>query len=489
MAINKVKESGVIFNKVLELSDGTQSKTYPKKQVEQLMNKCNTIAELDFVLKLKDLKKGTPMSEIVKLVSDNADIGLGRIQDLMEIAKNETLPENITNLVIDSELKSSKELSSTYGDSLTPDKTPEEKDALFQAEFQNFMEEFKSKFLKGYFEDIQTMEPAAAKEYLKQKFNPLAQAIVDQFDAQYGGQNVGLNIESTKKLNDERDRRYQIVTRTVLKTLGDFFQESLDKIAQETGKKKEEIVANIQGYNEWQSHYTESTEFITEMQENNKHVLEAATGTISMYGRTMARRSEPVLTERDDVGKKHKAVKTLHTEAGELSKLLESLWRLQSNLPDRHLGVNLAEPELAAEFPEEYKEYKRLLRSGGVPEARKKVQEAEAQHKAAKNTKKAPETLKTLNEARAALDAAKKAVAKFGEEMDKKGGFVGYLLTSCITQLEGFGLGDDTEASISTLDVEAIEKLTEKIKTLSGVLKEENQELFEKVAGKQPGEV
>ena len=486
MAI-KIIKSGLS----VEYTDGTQSRKYNllKQPKKEIVEKCNSLAELDFVLGLQEFKKGATKSEIVAYVTKNASIGLGRIQDLIEVAKNSSIPENVAELVIDSELKSSKGLESTYGDSLSAAKTPAEQDALFQAEFESFMTEFKDKFLANYFDDIKTLEPTQAREYLSKRFNPLAQAIVDQFDSQYGGKGFGLNMDSAKKLNAERDRRYQIVTKTVIKTLGDFFQEELDKVVKATGKKKEDIVANIQGYNEWQSHYVESTEFITEMQEDNKHVLEAATDDIRRKGRILTSQTRRVEEERLDVDKKDKVVKNLHTEAQELSKFLESLWKLQTSLPSRSQSVYLAETELAAEFPEEFKEYKRLCKEGDVPAARKKVEEAAAGHRAVKNTKKEPAAKKALQDARDALEIAKKSIVQFQKDMDKKGGFVGYLLTSCITQLEGYGLGDDTELSIKFMDVDAIEKLTEKISTLTAVLKEENQDLFEKVTGKQPGEI
>ena len=452
---------------------------------------CQSKDEIKFVLGLKQFQTGSKKEDMVNFVTENKSLGLNRISTLIEIAKNANLPKDLSKLatseIVGAELKTADKLKTTYTDSLsaTDEKTMGESDAAFQREFETFMNGFTEKYVSSFFNEIKTLEPGKAKDFLQSKFKPLMETIVQQFQNQYRGKYRGVSFEQMEKIDAEKNRRSVIVADTVRTSFGDFFEKAVQQVVAETGKSKEEIVGQIQGYNQWTADCQKSTRSIQKIKDDHRDFLEEKSDEFDLMSREQAEFADPAFAERDDVAKKQVAVNNLHKSTKALSEFLSELVIRQRE--DHFANINLCNKELSEAFPEEFAAYQKLFKTGRVPEAKKRVEEAEAQHKAVKNTKKEPEALKTLKEARDALDVAKKSIKEFGEELISKGGFLGYLLTTYITELEGFGVGAETEESIKNLDVEKVESITAKVKTLLETLKEGNKDWEKEPEGSSMG--
>lgn len=518
-AKNKV---GKIFKSVggwlgadtITLTDSTgatrkvDSKSVPS---EDFLKAANTFEELDFLIGLQQFKTGTKTEDMVKYVTAHKGLGLTRIADLVEVAKvakksalAEDLTKHATNDIIASEFAEAKELKSAVTNTMNVSDEAEvqKADNAFHIQVDAFMDGFINKFMGGYFDQIKTMDKSKAAAFLTERFQTVSRAIVEQFDAQYRGTNYKKSREQQEAIRAERNRRGKYVLASVTKHLGDFFQNTLDEITRGNTDKKREITEKITNYNEWQTQYAEATEYITAVQEENKAILGEQTQTIEGKASELAETTAPILAERDDVGKKHDAVTKLHESSQELSEVLTKLSEIQATT-SRENPVTLGNEMLQTIFSEEYEAYQAEIaaKKGTVTEAETLAADAKGKfdglnHKGANKNKK--QAAKVANEqAQQALANAKATLEAFMESLDRQGGFIGYLLTSCIKQIEGFGVEADTEASIKELPVEEIEKLTKKITLLTKTLKTANNEKLaaydaavkaqEAEAGSQPG--
>lgn len=450
---------------------------------------CQSKDEIKFVLGLKQFQTGSKKEDMVNFVTENKSLGLNRISTLIEVAKNANLPADLSKLatseIVGAELKSADKLKTTYTDSLsaTDEKTLGDSDAAFQREFETFMNGFTEKYVSSFLNEIKTLEPGKAKDFLQTKFKPLMETIVQQFQNQYRGQYRGATFEQMEKIDAEKNRRSVIVADTVRKSFGDFFEKAVQQVMAETGKSKETIVGQIQGYNQWTADCQEATKRIKKVKETHAAFLSETADRFDEMSGEQADIADPAFAERDDVAKKQVVVNDLHKGTCDLSAFLHKLAEMQHS--DHYSNVNLCNKELQAAFPEEYAKYVELLEAEEakvvVAEAAEKAarEKAEGKFKNSKQGRKKKEGAEAAAaEAAEAVVAAKEALLAFKAGFEKKGGFIGFLLTTYITELEGFGVDPETaEASIATLDVEKVKSITAKVKTLLETLKEGNKDL------------